>query len=198
MKNLHCKTYHKYIVSIFTMILFFSINTSIGYTKNQNDMIDTSATTSVKSNRVVYEADKNMIVFSGNVYVNRPDVELWSDSLYIYFHHNKNDKNVKISSNFGSGTVHRIVASGKNVKFQSGTRKGNCSRAEYNIDTATLTMTGNPQIEDGNKKLSGETIRYYINERRSEVLGGKQNRVEATFIGSSPKKISIKNLNPKK
>ena len=43
---------------------------------------------------------------------------------------------------------------------------------------------GDAQKKDGENTVTGETIKYFTEENRSEVMGGSKKRVEAVFSGS--------------
>jgi lipopolysaccharide export system protein LptA len=154
---------------------------------------DTSVPTKITADKVVYEADKQSVVFTGNVYVNRPDLEMWMDVLTVYFHPASKDKKAsdKTPTGMGAGEVKKMIATGQQVRMKSETRTGLCKRAEYDVDMALLTMTGDPKLQDGDRTLSGETVRYFTDERRSEVVGSAKKRVEAVFGGPAPIKNPV-------
>ena len=43
-------------------------------------------------------------------------------------------------------------------------------------------MEGDPTLKDGPNIIKGEVIKLYLKDNRSEVLGGKDKRVEALFF----------------
>ncbi len=63
-------------------------------------------------------------------------------------------------------------------------RSGSSDKATYTTGDGVLLMEGNPRLTDGENTITGETIRYYTQENRSEVIGGSKKRVEAVFTGS--------------
>ena len=82
-----------------------------------------------------------------------------------------------------AGDVVKIVAD-RNGRMKSENRSGTCAKATYTMDNGVLLMEGDPRLTDGENTVTGETIRYYTEENRSEVLGGSKKRVEAVFSGS--------------
>ena len=77
----------------------------------------------------------------------------------------------------------RIVAE-RNVRMKSENRNGTCAKATYTMDDGVLLMEGDPRLTDGENTVTGETIKYFTEENRSEVMGGSKKRVEAVFSGS--------------
>ena len=58
------------------------------------------------------------------------------------------------------------------------------AKATYTMDDGVLLMEGDPRLTDGENTVTGETIKYFTEENRSEVMGGSKKRVEAVFSGS--------------
>lgn len=128
-----------------------------------------------------YEAEKNLIIFRGNVIVVRAEFNLWSDILYVYLKPSdtQDSSDGDPMAGMKSGDIDRLVAE-HNVRMKYNTNTGTCKKAIYETGKALLTMYGDPILKDGASSVSGEEIRYYMNEDRSEVIGGKK-RVEAFF-----------------
>ncbi len=158
----------------------------------------------VNADDMVYDMEKRTVTFTGNVVVTRGDFVLNSTEMKIYLkedtqNENKKTDEKKSSDNKNSAipltgetsnlntnpmqdenNIERIDANG-NVRFKYGTQSGSSKKAVYLADKSLLTLTGNPIVKDGENTIQGETIRYYVNEKRSEVIGSKGNRVEAIF-----------------
>ena len=141
--------------------------------------------TRITADRMSYLAEKHCVIFESNVHVLRPDFQLWSGKLTVFLKPAKEDPNKKgkLPSGMAAGELDRIVAE-QNVRVQSDNRTGNCGRITYTADDGVLSMDRNPSLSDGENTISGEIIRYYTQENRSEVLGSAKRRVEAVF--SSP------------
>ena len=78
-------------------------------------------------------------------------------------------------------SIKRIVAQG-NVRIKADRdRSGTCGKATYEAKSDLLTLEGDPVLREGPNTIQGEVIKLYIEENRSEVIGGKK-RVEAIFI----------------
>lgn len=145
--------------------------------------------TRITSDQLTYIAEKQRIVFEKNVHVDRPDFRLWADRLTVLLKPPK-DGQAKTDTRKGglpegmaAGDVDRIIAE-RNVRMESQGRTGTSDKATYTIDDGVLLMEGNPRLTDGDNTVTGETIRYFTEENRSEVKGGSKKRVEAVFSGA--------------
>jgi|JTFO01.1.fsa_nt_gb lipopolysaccharide export system protein LptA len=146
---------------------------------------DAKVPTTITSSSMYYNPDHNEVVFEGDVHVVREDFQLWSDKLIIYFSENNQADGAEAAGtnqNFEQdlSNVEKIVAL-KDVRFESQGKRGFCDRAIFFQKEEMLQMEENPRLEDGKNKISGEIIKLYIRENRSEVIGGKK-RVEAIFF----------------
>ena len=133
--------------------------------------------TRITSDQLTYLAEKQLVIFDKNVHVVRPDIEIWADRITVYLKPPKGDAQKKegekggMPAGMAAGDVDRIVAE-RNVRMKSENRNG------------VLLMEGDPRLTDGENTVTGETIKYFTEENRSEVMGGSKKRVEAVFSGS--------------
>ncbi|MCH5277082.1 MAG: lipopolysaccharide transport periplasmic protein LptA [Desulfovibrionaceae bacterium] len=146
------------------------------------------------SDSMTYDTNANTVVFQGNVEVEREDFRLWSAVLTLYLKKADTPKGGtqknQAEPSPDTGDLDHIVAE-KNVRFTYNTQTGTAQKATYTVDTGLLVLEGDPVVRDGESSISGERIRYYMNENRSEVDGGPQKRVQAVFSssgGSSPRR----------
>lgn len=145
--------------------------------------------TRITSDQLTYLAEKQLVVFDKNVHVTRPDFEIWADRITVYLKPPKNGGQKQdgdkggMPAGMAAGDVDRIVAE-RNVRMKSENRNGTCAKATYTMDNGVLLMEGDPRLTDGENTVTGETIRYFTEENRSEVMGGSKKRVEAVFSGS--------------
>jgi lipopolysaccharide export system protein LptA len=146
---------------------------------------DAGVPTTITSKSMFYNPDRSEVVFEGDVHVVREDFKLWSEKLIIYL--------LKNAASGASGSadtgdkpeqdlsqVEKIVAL-KNVRLESQGKLGFCDKAIFYQQQEMLQMEENPRLEDGKNTISGEIIKLYIRDNRSEVIGGKK-RVEAIFF----------------
>ena len=148
---------------------------------------DKNVETRITSDQLTYTAEKQLVVFDKNVHVVRPDFELWAERITVYLKPPKDKKAAGEGSTIpgmSAGDIDRIIAE-RNVRMKSEAgRSGTCAKATYTLDNGVLLMEGDPRLTDGENTITGETIRYFTEENRSEVMGGSKKRVEAVFSGS--------------
>lgn len=148
--------------------------------------------THVTSERMHYDAARQVVIFEQNVHVRRPDFELWSAKLTLHLKKKAGAEQQPTKTgggmpeNMSAGEIDRIVAE-KDVRMQRENKTGTCQKATYTINDAVLLMEGDPVVRDGENVIKGETIRFYTRENRSEVTGGAGRQVEAVF--TSPGKM---------
>lgn len=139
----------------------------------------------INSDSMTYDTDKNIVVFQGNVEVERENFRLWSAVLTLYLKKADHpDGKDQTNQAMETGDLDHIVAE-KNVRFTYNTQNGTAQKATYTTDTGLLVLEGDPVVHDGENSVTGERIRYYMNENRSEVDGGPQKRVQAVFSSGS-------------
>lgn len=144
--------------------------------------------TTINADRMRYDMDGNTITFDGAVEVLREGLTLTADSLVVHF--SPREPGQKARPDLNAQDIEKLEAQG-NVKIvqQEGGRTGTAARAVYLVRQGLLKMEGDPTLSDGANTLSGEVIKLYVKDNRSEVLGGKSRRVEAIF--STPKGLDI-------
>ncbi len=128
----------------------------------------------IMADRMVYNEAKQSILFQGNVKVEHQDLLLVADKLTAFL-------STDGAPQAGKEQIKKIIAKGK-VRLSRQAMLGKCQTLSYTVQDSILCMEGDPVLEDGqNNTLTGKTIRYYLNENRSEVLGGEQKPVQAVF-----------------
>ncbi len=150
---------------------------------------DTDVETRIAADEMTFFAEEPKVLFQGDVHISRPDFELWSKTLTIYLKkENKKQETPQgvaggLPEGINASDVERIVAEG-NVRMKRDTSLGQSQKITYEAKTAVLTMSGNPSLTDGESQIIGTTIKYYLNESRSEVLGSPDKQVRVVFPGS--------------
>ncbi|MDR2668788.1 MAG: LptA/OstA family protein [Desulfovibrio sp.] len=126
--------------------------------------------TAVNSGRMDYDADAQIVLFSGNVYVKRPDFELWAAKMTVYLDKSGKKPTDADAQGMEAGEIDRIVAEG-NVRMKSDGRQGTCERATYYARQDKFVMEGAPRLQDGKQSvITGTTIVHYFSNNHSEVL----------------------------
>ena len=136
------------------------------------------APTKITSEKMTYSPSGSAVTFEGDVHVNRPDFDLWAGRITVFFTPGGATGN---QGALDSGKIDKITASGS-VRLEREGRVGLCRSATYLIREGLLKMEGDPTLKDGPNIIKGEVIKLYLKDNRSEVLGGKDKRVEALFF----------------
>ena len=138
-----------------------------------------------------YSADKNTVVFHGNVEAIRGDFKMWSDNLTLVLKGKKN-KDAKVDKKANSmanaaGELDRVIAE-KNVRFKNGVQHGTSDKATFFAQKNILVLEGDPVLHDGDNSIRGNVIRYFLNENRSVIEGSPKQRVHAIFSNEKKEK----------
>lgn len=173
---------HFFFFLLLLIALFSSVSQAAPVAKKSPLKPDTDVETKITANKLTYQAEKRMVVFDGDVHVIRPDFDLRSMKLTVYLKPAEAAKTGAIpTSGIATGNVDRLEAQGKVIMKEPEGRTGTCEKAIYTVTDGVLFMEGNPRLSDGENTVTGETIRYFTQENRSEVNGGSKKRVEAVF-----------------
>jgi lipopolysaccharide export system protein LptA len=136
---------------------------------------------SITAERMTYDENRKVVAFVGNVIAKHEGLTLWADNISAYLS-SKDGKKFQVDS------IDRIVARG-NVRAKKGKTSGSCGKLTYDVGKRILYMEEKPVLKDGPNSITGEVIRYYVRENRSEVVGDKGKRVEAIFF--APKGLKV-------
>lgn len=187
----------KFVFFIVSALALYSLSLSVIYAApNANNVNENELPIRVTSDDMLYDMDKNTVDFKGNVVAVRGEFILRAPLMTIYMlkDNQKNEEPSSVpqstpltgkkedtpSSVQNDSNIEKITAS-HGVNFTYGTQSGSSDSAVYIAKTGVLTMYGDPIVRDGENQIQGETIRYYMNENRSEVVGTDKKRVEAIF-----------------
>lgn len=180
------------------LVFFHFLFISTSHAANTN-FSDNELPVKINADDMVYDIDESKVTFSGNVIVKRGEFNMQAPKMTIFLQ--KGDKkqqlevkeeNIPLTGKVKK-TTKKINTQNKidkieaynGVKFDFETQSGHSETAIYDARKGILTMKGNPVVQDGNNSIRGNTILYYLYERRSEVVGSGKKRVEAIF---DPKK----------
>lgn len=121
----------------------------------------------ITSDQMEVDRKKNTITYRGNVVTKQGEMTMRSQSLAATY-------------NPDMKRLHGVVAEGK-VQVFHGDRLATGTKAVFNDEDQTITLTGNPVIHQGNSQVSGSRITFFIQEDRATVEGGT-GRVRATVF----------------
>ena len=166
---------HAFIFSVLLISMLLP-----GFASAQDEKL--AGKTEIRSQKMTYSHKKGKVEFSGDVHVLRPDMQIWSQKLTIYFAEDAEaQKGQTVSRGFGQGKVQKIVAEDK-VRIEQEERIGECEIAVYDVGKEVLRLEGSPVLKEGKNKISGKVIKLYLKENRSEIIGGQKGQVEALFF----------------
>lgn len=158
----------------------------------------------INADDMEYDIDRNQVIFKGNVNVVRGEFFMTAPKMTIYIkstkktgqaekaevniHHEELPLTGKVEKSTRTvDTQNKIdkIEAENGVKFKYGSQSGHSRTATYEANKGVLTLKGDPVVEDGSNSIRGETILYYLYERKSEVVGSHKRRVEAIFDSSN-------------
>ena len=121
----------------------------------------------VKSDTFRADNDQKTATFEGKVVARQGDLTLYGDRLVISYG--------------GAGQELTRVEAFGNVRILQGTRQASGAHAIYDPKSARIFLDGSPKVVQGEDVITGRLITYYVNEQRSVVTGGPNQRVEAVI-----------------
>jgi lipopolysaccharide export system protein LptA len=153
-------------------------------------LLNKSEPVRITSDKLVYNQAGNAVVFEGNVHATHGAMSLWSTKVTAYFTDKAKAKAKDKTQPGGddmADKIERIVADG-NVRMVANKNEGQCATLTYFVAEGMMRMDGNPILKEGQNTVRGDVIKFYVRENRSEVLSGKERRVEAIFYSPSSEK----------
>lgn len=149
----------------------------------------------VEADRMTSTEKTNSVVFTGEVDAKQGDVRIRSDVMTVYY--TPKDEKAAKSKDKGATTastqqVEKLVCTG-NVEITRAEWLGTSKKMVYLSKMRQVILTGNAKAWQGQNMVSGEKIIYYLDEGRSEVIGGTTTTV-AGETESTTKKPSRVNM----
>nr|WP_218576665.1 LptA/OstA family protein [Desulfobacter latus] len=161
------------------MIILLLLLTQPSFAAQENKTADKKqppADLKITSDKMVAGKDQSMVEFTGNVKAVRADSILLADSLKVFFHTSKTQKE-------DQSNVKRILATG-NVEYTEGARKAFSDQANYDTAEEILILTGEQtqaRLLTGKSWISGKKITLFKTQDRVVVESSEKTRVEAFF-----------------
>jgi len=121
----------------------------------------------IKSDTLHADNEKQTATFEGKVVARQGELTLHADRLVI-------------SYSGASRELARVEAFG-NVRILQGNRQASGAHAVYDPKGARIVLDGSPKVLQGEDVITGKVITYFVNQQRSEVTGGPNERVEAVI-----------------
>jgi lipopolysaccharide export system protein LptA len=107
--------------------------------------------------------EENNVLFSGNVDASQADVRIRADKLTVYYTAADEGKKQEVK---------RLRCEG-NVEITKGEWLGTGKTMNYLAKDRKVILSGDAKAWQGTNLVTGNTIIYYLDEGRSEVIGGR-------------------------
>ncbi|HBV41615.1 MAG TPA: hypothetical protein DEB43_03085 [Desulfovibrio sp.] len=152
----------------------------------------------INADDMEYDINRSRVIFTGNVHVVRGAFDMVAPKMTVYLKNSEakqeavqikvQPENMPLTGKVEPSTktvdtqnkINKIKAE-NGVRFKFENQSGHSDSAVYEADKGLLTMIGDPVVQEGKNSIRGETILYYLYERKSEVVGSQKRRVEAIF-----------------
>lgn len=133
----------------------------------------------IEADRMVSLEQKNTVLFSGNVLASQAEVQIRANEMTVYYGQATKGKGQEVT---------KLLCVG-NVEVTKGDWLGTGDKMDYLAQERKVVLTGNAKAWQGKDQVAGETIVYYLDKGRSEILpsrapadsGKKGGRVKATI-----------------
>jgi len=142
---------------------------SSGGNQNRNQPI------TVDSDKMERFGKESLVIFTGNVVARQNNSVQYADRMEVYL----DEKGDRILRTVSTGNV-RIIT--------SDCRTGTARRAEYFDLEQRVVLSGNARVWQEDNVVSGESIVIYIDQDRTVVESGGQERVKGIFFPREEKK----------
>ncbi len=136
----------------------------------------------IEADRMISQEDKNSVVFLGNVDARQGDLTIRAQEMTVYYA-------PKGKKDSGANEITKLICR-KNVEITQGDWLGTGNRMDYLAKDRKVILSGNAKAWQGPNMVSGKTIVYYLDEKRSIVEQDKKKsgRVTAVIHPQSDKK----------
>ena len=139
----------------------------------------------IEADRMTSTEKDNSVTFSGDVDAKQADVRIRSDQMVVFY--TKTDSK---SPTTATQQVEKLICTG-NVEITRGEWLGTSKKMVYLSKERQVILTDNAKAWQGQNMVSGEKIIYYLDEGRSEVVGGRP----STTVGDAQGKQKPKRVN---
>lgn len=139
----------------------------------------------IEADRMISQEQDNSVVFIGNVDANQGEITIHCDEMTVYYSQQQGKKN----RGGKSSQVKRLICR-RNVEITQGDWLGTGQRMDYYARDRKVVLSGDAKAWQGPNMVSGKTIVYYLDEKRSIVEQDKKKsgRVKAVIHPESDAK----------
>ncbi len=135
----------------------------------------------IEADRMISQEEKNSVVFIGNVDASQGPVTIRTDEMTVHYTQKGEDSPAGQNSE-----VKKMICIG-NVEITQQDWLGTGERMDYFALDRKVILSGKAKAWQGQNMISGKTIVYYLDEKRSVVEPGAESngRVSGTFVQQS-------------
>lgn len=116
---------------------------------------DEERVTEITSEKLFFDYEGKQAIFTGNVVVNDPDLQLTGDKLTVYL--------------TPEDEIDRLVAEG-NVEIKMEGMQSRSGKAVYTLSDGKVVLTEGPQVSRDGSILQAEKVTYWRLENRLEAF----------------------------
>lgn len=137
---------------------------------------DRTAPIEITSDTLEVRQAESLAIFAGEVVAGQGTLRLTADMVEVLYDENN-------ESDSETGAIKNMLAKG-NVFISNGAETAQGNRAEYDVETGKINMTGSVVLTQGNNVIAGETLVINLNDGQGKVEG----RVKSIFTPKSAQK----------
>lgn len=119
--------------------------------------VDTSAAIEVSADSLSVDQDTGQAIFSGNVIIGQGDLRLQASNVEIIYVAETSD-------------ISQLIATG-NVTFVTADEAAEAQKADYNVVTGMLTLSGDVLLTQGASAISAETMTINVTDGTATMAG---------------------------
>ena len=123
----------------------------------------------IEADQMASTEKNNAVLFTGDVDAKQGNLRIRSDKMTVYYTDNKDQGGEKPAST--TQQVEKLICDG-NVEITRNDWLGTSDKMTYLSEKRQVILTGNAKAWQDQNMVGGEKIIYYMDEGRSEVIGG--------------------------
>ncbi len=168
------KSYDRSLMLSILFLIFFTVG------GGAMDVLAADAPIHIEASRMTSTEKSNSVVFTGDVDAKQGDVRIRSDEMTVFYNalesptqQKDKKKPTQPAEKKSTQQVEKLICTG-NVEVTRGEWLGTAKKMLYLSKERQVILTENAKAWQGQNMVSGEKIIYYLDEGRSEVVGGSK------------------------
>ena len=167
--------------NIFRYLPLLSISTVVCVFFLQASAFGSEAPINIEADHMTSTEETSSVLFTGNVDARQGDVRIRSDEMTVYY--TKKGEKKGNEDTKSTQQVEKLICVG-NVEVTRQEWLGTGKKMIYLSEERQVILIDNAKAWQGQNVVSGSKIIYYLDEGRSEVIGG---RTSTTIVDSAGK-----------